>query len=54
MTDIAPAVAGLEGGYVPVPYTSKTKAVIDFLLLLFLLMQIWNIYSVENIKCVHC
>lgn len=45
MADIAPSVAGLQGVFVPVLYTSKTKAVIDFEMFLFPLVQIRTMYS---------
>lgn len=58
MADIA--VDGLKGGYVPVLYTSKTKAVIDFEMFFIIIissganMEYVLIESVEITKCVHC
>ncbi len=56
MADIT--VDGLEGGYVPVLYTSKTKVVIDFECFFIIIssganMEYVLIESVEIIKCVH-
>lgn len=55
MADIAPSVAGLKGECVPVPYTSKTKAMIDFEMFISSGENTEHVFteSAENTKCVH-
>lgn len=55
MAHIAPSVAGLKGECVPVPYISKTKAMIDFEMFISSGENTEHVFteSAENTKCVH-
>lgn len=55
MANIALSVAGLKGGCVPVLYTSKTKAMIDFEMFISSGENMEHVFteSAENTKCAH-